>query len=205
MSYESNKLNFIALAKELAPYFPDYELTIQEDHYCGAAYFAFKADKSKNLFFLVDDDKFTVSPGIYKKPHHSFDVYVGNDKLNPPRVGFSINRPAEQIAKGIKTRFMPEFEEYFRLCCEKWQSIEDHANDKAAVIKEFAEILGVKDIQNHVRGGIRENLRTYESPNKNLKEFISDVRVSSADSIEIKTNCLTKEQPIKLFEFIKGL
>lgn len=204
MRYESNKLNFIALVKNLAPFFPEYDLTIQEDHYCGSAYFTFKTDKSKGFLLFVRGDKFEVSPDINKTPRHSFDLYLNNEKVNSPTVGFSINRPVEQIAKGIKTRFFPEFETYFKLWTEKWQSFQDYETAKRDTIREFAEILGA-DPQDYVRGNLKESLNSYHSTSKGLKEFVSDVRISSPDSIEIKTNYLTKEKAKLLLEFIKTL
>lgn len=200
-----NKQNFIALVKNLAPFFPEYDLTVQEDHYCGAAYFTSKTDKSNGFYLSVRGDKFNVSPDINKTPHHSFDVYVGNDKLTAPTVGFSINRPAEQIAKGIKTRFIPDFEVYFKLWTEKWNQMENHENHKVAVIKEIAKILDVKDLNDTVRGGVRENLSAYNSKNKGLKEYVREVNVSSPNYIEVKINSLNAEQAKKLLEFIKGL
>jgi hypothetical protein len=205
-SYDSNKEKFSALAQSLAVYFPDYIFNSVENHWRGSVYFEAKNDPFKG-FYLGHDGKgkMNVSAKIERKPHHSFDIYVGNDKLNPPEVGFSIDRDPEKIADGIKKRFMPDFELYFKLWTEKWQQIEDAKNNKEAAIKEFALLLGGVDTTDYVRGGVRENLSTYHSPNKNLKSFISDVRVSSPDSIEIKTHYLTAAQAKVLLEFIKGL
>lgn len=200
----TNKQNFIALVKNLAPFFPDYDLTIQEDYYCGAASFTSKQDKSKGFWLSVRDDKFNVSPHIIKTPRHSFDLYVNNEKVNSPTAGFSINRPAEQIAKGIKTRFFPDFEVYFKLWTEKWNQMENHENHKVSVIKEIAEILDA-DTTDYVRGGIRENLSAYHSKNKGLKEYVREGNVSSPNYIEVKINSLNIEQTKKLLEFIKGL
>jgi hypothetical protein len=205
-SYDLNKEKFFTLVKKLAVYFSDYDLTISENHYRGLAFFTFKKDDSK-IFCLAacDKGKFVVSSRIDKKPHHSFDVYVGNDKLNPPEVGFSIDRPAEKIADGIKKRFMPDFEAYFNLWIAKWNQIESAKNNKEAVIKELALLMGGVDITDYNRSGIRENLSSYNSNNKGIKAYVDNVFVSSADSIQIKTNYLTREQAKKMLEFIKGL
>ena len=204
-SYDSNKEKFFALAKALVIYFPDYELVTPEGHW--NCYFENKSDRSKAFTLSPDNNKgkFTVSERIIGKPDHRFDIYIGNDKLNRPEVGFSIDRPAEKIADGIKKRFMPEFEVYFKLWTEKWNKIESAKNTKEAVIKEFALLLGGVDTVNHAHGGIKENLSAYYSPHKNVKDYIREVYVSSPDSIEIKTNYLTEAQARKLIEFIKGL
>jgi len=205
-SYDSNKEKFSALVKSLAIYFPDYTLNLVENHWRGACYFEAKNDPSKG-FCLGHDGKgkMNVSAKIERKPRHSFDIYVDNNKLNSPEAGFSIDRDPEKIADGIKKRFMPDFEVYFKLWTEKWQQIESAKNNKEATIKEFALLLGGVDTTDYARGGVRENLNTYHSPDNNLKTFISDVRISSPDSIEIKTHYLTAAQARKLIEFIKGL
>lgn len=204
-SYDLNKEKFFALVKKLAAYFPDYNLIIEEGRWnCR---FENKIDQSKGFSLNPDGrGKFTVNEYIVKYTNHGgFDVYVENKKLERPTAGFSIDRDPEKIADGIKKRFMPEFEIYFNLWTAKWNNIENAKNNKEAAIKEIALLMGGVDVTDYNRGGVRENLSSYNSNNKGIKTYIDNVFVSSVDSIQIKTNYLTREQAKKVLEFIKGL
>ena len=202
---DQNKEKFLRLANDLTIYFPDYLLHTPDGHW--NVYFEHKTEPSKGFYLNPDNysGKFKVSPKIIKQPHYSFSVYnKDNVRLESPTAGFSIDRPAEAIAKGIKTRFFPDFELYYTEWIRCWQVQDDYKNGKENTIRALAEIVGVKAENGHT-GEIRENISLYYSPHANLKEYLSDIRVSSMDSIEIKTNYLTREKAIKLLEFIKTL
>lgn len=192
----------------LAPYFPDYQLNIPEGHW--NVYFEHKTEPSKGFYLNPDiyRGKFTVSPRIIKKPHHSFsEVYNDKgDRVHSPSVGFSVDREASAIAKGIKTRFMPDFEIYYEAWISYWQKQEDYKNGRNNAIREVAELIGATDLEciGH-NGELREVLHTHSSNNENLKKNASTIRVSSKDSIHIEVSYLNMEKARKLIEFLKTL
>jgi hypothetical protein len=206
-TYETNKEKFLKLANDLAIYFPDYLLNTPEGHW--NVYFEHKNEPSKGFYLNPNNStgKFTVSPRIIKHPHYSFGVYQDNNKVNPPEVGFSI-REVDKIASGIKTRFLIDFEIYYALWMKTWNEHNDYRNGKVNTIKAVAELLElpeteIKSFNN--KGEYRDRFATYHSGNDAVKRIVSDIYVSSSDSIEIKTNYLNIEQVRKLVEFVKTL
>lgn len=206
-TYESNKEKFLTLIEFLSGFFSEYSTEDRESPFDSVRFFC-KADPAKGFYIRSDfyRGKIEISVWIKKNPNYRFgDVYnEAREKISPPVVGFSIDRPAEQIAKGIKTRFFPDFEVYYAAWLKTWQINHDYKNGKENTIRELAEVLGVKAENSHT-GEIRESLSCYSSPHQGLKEYISDVRVSSSDSVEIKTQYLSKDKAVKLLEFLKTL
>jgi hypothetical protein len=203
-----NKAKFIKLANDLAIYFPEYLLHTPQGHW--NVYFEHKTIPSKGFYLNPDNykGKFTVSPRIIMKPYYSFgDVYNDKgDKVISPDVGFSIDREPSAIAKGINSRFMPDFEIYYKEWMGYWQKQHNYKCGKENTIKEVAALLNVEPAPAHASSDqLRETLNTYHSDNKGLKEYISSIRVSSSKSITIETNSLNMEQARKLIEFIKTL
>jgi hypothetical protein len=201
-----NKEKFVALVGALSVYFPDYQVEMKAEDVC--ARFAFKTDPAKGFWLRPDvyRGKFEITPYFKKLPNYSISEIYDKEgkKISPPSAGFSIDRPVEAIAKGIKTRFFPDFELYYSEWLNKWESSHKYKTGKEEVIKTLAEIVGVPAESGH-NGEIRENLSLYRSPHASLKEYLSDIRVSSPESIEIKTSYLNLEQAKKLLEFIKTI
>lgn len=205
---DSNKQKFLALVNDLAIYFPDYLLYTPQGHW--NVYFEHKSIPSKGFYLNPDNSKgkFTVSPKIVMTPHYSFShVYNENGvQIESPSVGFSIDRPAEQIAKGIKSRFIPDFEIYYSAWMKHWNSCHDFKIGRDNAIKEVAQMIEVGPMEYEgCNKELRENLSTYHSNNKTLREYVSSVRVSSPTSIKIETQSLNIEQARKLINFIKNL
>jgi hypothetical protein len=203
---DSNKEKFLKLANDLAIYFPDYLLHTPDGHW--NVYFEHKSEPSKGFYLNPNNStgKFTVTPRIIKHPHYSFGVYQDGNKVESPSVGFSI-READKIAAGIKTRFLIDFEIYYALWMKTWNDHNEYKNGKVNTIKAVAQLLEIPDmeIQGHNKGEYREKFGSYHSSNPSVKKIISDIYISSSDSIEIKTNYLSFEQVQKLVEFLKTL
>jgi len=202
------KAQFNSFATSLAVHFPDYNLIQEEGHW--NCYFQNKNEPSKGFYLNPNrptTGKFTVTPRIVKTPHFSIgNVYDVDDKrIESPSAGFSMDRPADQIAKGIKTRFIPDFEIYYSNWIRQWESNYNSAKARESTVEEIANSLELEDGLRYSNGEVRPELNTYSSRNESLKKNVSKVYVSSANSIEITTSYLSNENAKKLIEFIKTL
>ena len=203
------QIAFEKMLDSLISYFPDYELVKPIPDKNWYYYFQNREDSTKCFLFTLRDEKFTISPRFIKTPHHSIrELYknnFGNETYESPKIGFSVNRDVAQIAKGIKSRFIPAFDEYYSVWIKKWNDINDAENAKDGSALQIAKLLDVPDdFVKDCKGNIRESFCGGHSKNKSLKEYISNVSIYSGKSIEIKTKYLTVEQAKKLIEVIKG-
>jgi hypothetical protein len=205
---KENEEKFLKLANDLAIYFPDYLLHTPEGHW--NVYFEHKSEPSKGFYLNPNNStgKFTVSPKIVKTPHHSFSSVYNESgvKIESPTAGFSIDREAEAIAKGIKTRFMPGFEIYYAAWISYWQKQEDYKNGRNNAIREIAKVAEVGDLEcvSH-NGELREVIYTGHSANEKFRKNVSTIRVSSKDSIHVEVSYLNMDKARKLIEFLKTL
>ena len=201
---------FEKMLDSLISYFPEYELVKPIPNKSWDYYFKNKEDPTKCfVLFITGDNKFTISPRFYKTPHRNIGVLYknkfGNETYDSPKVGFSIGRNIAQIAKGIKSRFIPAFDEYYSVWIKKWNDINDAKNAKDSSALQIVKLLDVPDdFVKDCNGNIRESFCGGHSKNKSLKEYINNVSIYSGKAIEIKTKYLTVEQAKKLIEVIKG-
>lgn len=207
---QNNKEKFLSLVASLIVYFPDYQIEKREDDI--SARFYSKNDPAKGFHLRPDvyKGKFEVSPWIKKTPDYRFyEVYDEKGvRIISPSAGFSIDRPVEQIAKGIKSRFIPEFEIYYAAWMKYWQKQHDYKCGKDAAIKEIAALVNVEPAPSigstSFAEELRETIHTYHSNNQNLKEYVSSIRVNSPESIKIELS-VNMEKARKIIELIKNL
>lgn len=203
-----NKQTFLKLANDLAIYFPDYLLHTPEGHW--NVYFEHKTIPSKGFYLNPNNStgKFTVIPKIVMTPNYGFgEVYTETgEKVIHPACGFSIDRPADKVAAGIKSRFIPEFENYYIAWMNQWKRNHDYKTNKDTAIKEVASLMeiGPVEYQNGSSKELREQFGTYHSKNEKLKEYVYQVRISSPDSIKIELD-LNMEKARKVIELLKNL
>jgi hypothetical protein len=207
-TYDTNKAAFLSLVQSLAVHFPDYELNTPDGH--RDVYFEHKTEKTKGFYLNPDNDKgkFTVSPRIIKQPHFSIGTIwdENNKQIESPSAGFSVSRPVEQIAKGIKTRFFPDFEIYYSNWIRIWNKNNDYQNGINSTVKEIASVADIDpSILESCNGDLRCEFSPHYSTNLSVTHLISKIFVSSANSVVITTGYLSKGNAKKLIEFVKTL
>lgn len=208
-NYLEDQNKFINFCKLLATQFPEYTLVQEENHW--NCYLVNNNDPVKGFFINPErgskGNKFTVTSRIEKKPYISIDsVYNSSrERVASPTAGFSMDRPIEQLAKGIRTRFLVDFEAYYLLWIALWNSRNDYVNNRENSVKAIGAAMEIKETDLKRSSGGELTCSQYYSQNKALQKNISEVFVSSADSIRITTDYLTKEKAIRLIELLKTL
>jgi hypothetical protein len=206
---KNNEVTFRALCACLVSHFPDYNLIQEEGHW--NCYFQNKNEPSKGFYLnpSLFNGRFTVTPRIIKTPHFSIgNVYdTDNKRIESPSVGFSVGRPADQVAKGIKTRFFPDFEIYYSHWIRAWDNQNNYKNGLENTSRALAAVMDIpaSKMERASNGEIRSEFSAYWSTNERLRRNISKIFVSSEKSVQVTTDYLTTDQVMKLIEFLKTI
>lgn len=125
------------------------------------------------------------------------DLY--NPKEEYPEITVSLEKTAEAMAKDIQRRFLPEYSRIWERCQELKQSRAEYADAKRRAHAELAAIAGVH-FCGQDRGEV--NLQGWVKIAGNSHRS-ADIRINSADSIEVKAGGLTVDQARAVIELIQ--
>jgi hypothetical protein len=95
-------------------------------------------------FYLSYNDDKVDTTGIYPDAKSMVTLYEKGQRVERPRIGFSVKRPAPAIARDIERRFLPDYDRVRALIVERLSA--DAADDasQAAAVTTMAATLGVE-------------------------------------------------------------
>lgn len=134
------------------------------------------SDGIRELHFYLsyNSDKVDLS-GLYPDTNNSVTLYDQGKRVERPRIGFSISRPAAQVARDIKRRFLPDYDRVRALVIDRLDADKRDAAHLTAALVTMGQALGVEP-----REG-REQLSPPMSDKAGYGDFRANHRGSSWD------------------------
>jgi hypothetical protein len=103
------------------------------------------SDGVRELHFYLPSnaDKVDMS-GIYPDARSAVTLYEKGERVERPRIGFSVKRPAPAIARDIERRFLPDYDRVRALVVERLDADAAAAARQTAAVSALAVTLGVE-------------------------------------------------------------